>query len=93
MVMQRLIGALSSYVSNGKEKFKYFMYSSLSLSVFKRCKRFILSIFKGHVGTSLVVQWLKKDFTFQLNQDTGSIPGQGAKIPHASQTRNQKHKT
>ena len=24
---------------------------------------------------------------------TGSIPGQGAKIPHASQPKNQKHKT
>lgn len=42
MFMQRLIGALSSYVSNGKGKFKYFMYSFLSLSVFKRCKRFML---------------------------------------------------
>lgn len=42
MFMQRLTGALSSYVSNGKGKFKYFMYSSLSLSVFKRCKCFML---------------------------------------------------
>ena len=40
MFMQRLIGALSSYVNNGKGKFKYFVYSSLS--VFKRCKRFML---------------------------------------------------
>ena len=36
---------------------------------------------KKNTGTSLVVQWLRLH-AFNAG-DTGSIPGQGTKIPHA----------
>ena len=52
-------------------------------------KRPTWSPLKHHIGTSLVVQWLR------LRSSTaggrGSIPGQGTKIPHASR-RGQKKK-
>ena len=35
------------------------------------------------LGTSLVVQWLR--LCASIVGDTGSIPGQGTKIPHAAQ--------
>ena len=38
------------------------------------------------VGTSLVVQWLRPP---SKAEGTGLIPGQGAKIPHAFQPKNQ----
>ena len=43
---------------------------------------------RGHVVTSLMVQWLG------LSRDTGLIPGRGAMIPHAwwSETKNIKQK-
>ena len=37
-------------------------------------------------GTSLVVQWLRPP---SKAEGTGLIPGQGAKIPHAFQPKNQ----
>ena len=40
-------------------------------------------------GTSLVVQWLGLRLRMQ-GAHAGSVPGQGTKIPHASQTRKNK---
>ena len=45
-----------------------------------------LSVIKSNPGTCLVVQWLR---LCSNAGDVGSIPGQGAKIPHASWTKNQ----
>ena len=39
-------------------------------------------------GTSLAAQWLRLHFSV-LEVSVGLIPGRGAKIPHASQPKNQ----
>ena len=39
--------------------------------------------FKNENGTSLAVQWLR--FCASTTGDGGSVPGQGTKIPHATQ--------
>ena len=42
---------------------------------------------KQTLGTSLVIQWLILHFPMQ--ESSGSIPGGGAKIPHALWPKNQ----
>ena len=39
------------------------------------------------LGTSLAIQWLR--LRLPMQGGVGSIPGQGAKIPHASGPKNQ----
>ena len=45
---------------------------------------------KKHTGNFLVVQWLAR-YT-STAESTGSIPGQGTKIPHATQSGKKKKK-
>ena len=45
--------------------------------------------FKSSLGTSLVVQWLR--ICASTAEGTGSIPGQGTKIPHTSKWKSVNH--
>ena len=62
-----------------------YKFSKLFLKIFLG-KISWLSVIKSNLGTCLVVQWLR---LCSSAGDVGSIPGQGAKIPHASWTKNQ----
>ena len=51
--------------------------------------------FKRNLRDSLAVQWLSDPHSPSIAGSTGSVPGWGAKIPHASwpKKKKEKHKT
>ena len=73
-----------SKVWNLFRKSTLYKFSKLFLKIFLG-KISWLSVIKCNLGTCLVVQWLR---LCSSAGDVGSIPGQGAKISHASGTKN-----
>ena len=73
-----------SKVWNLFRKSTLYKFSKLFLKIFLG-KISWLSVIKCNLGTCLVVQWLR---LCSSAGDVGSIPGQGAKISHASWTKN-----
>ena len=84
---QTIFATLTLSAASASQLFPSFSW----ISLFRRIQSKNLSNTLSTWGTSLVVQWLK---TSPSNTGgAGLIPGQGAKIPHASWPKKPKYKT